>query len=247
MKALIMDDELYCTQAIQVLMAKHCKPAIETIAFTDTDLALEYLQSNHVDILFLDIEMPGMNGFEFLERLYPFRGSVIFTTAYDHYALKAIKVDAVDYLLKPIDTKELLHAIEKVSRLQKKPDPDTLRDLLQHIDRQSFKPISKIALPTFEGTYMVQANEIIRCESDGSYSTIFIEGAKPLVVSKNLRELEVLINNPDFFRLHKSHLINLAHIKFISKQDGGDVLMSDGSSVPISRSIKQEFLQRIKS
>jgi len=247
MKALILDDELYCTEAIALMITKYCQPPMETITFTDSHEALAYLQTTAVDILFLDIEMPSMSGFEFLQKLQHFKGSVIFTTAYDHYALKAIKADAVDYLLKPIDKSELLQAIDKAMRLKQAPEPDVIREMIQLIDRQITQKDRKVAIPAFDGTYILDIHDIIRCESDGSYSFIHLTGAKPMMVSKNLRELETLLSSPVFFRVHKSHLINLNHIRFISRQDGGDVQMSDGSSVPVSRNTKQEFFQRIKA
>lgn len=246
MKALILDDEFYCTDTLSVLIQKHCKPAIETYVFTDPYKALEHLQNEPVDLLFLDVEMPLMSGFEFLEKAAGFNGSVIFTTAYDTYALKAFQVDAVDYLLKPIDKNELLKAIEKVRR-SKGLSHDQLLDLLRTKLEPAATSDKKVAIATSDGIHMIALEEVIRCESDGSYSTIYLEEAKPLVVSKNLKELEGLFNNSSFFRLHKSHLINLDHIRFVSRQDGGDVKLSDGSSVPISRSAKQEFFERIKA
>ncbi len=246
MKALILDDEPYCTDTLAVLIQKHCQPPIETLAFTDPHKALAYIKENQVDLIFLDVEMPLMSGFEFLEKAQTFNGSVIFTTAYDGYALHAFQVDAVDYLLKPIDKNELTKAIEKARR-SKGLDHSQLLDLL----RSRLEPVEpddkRVAIPTSEGIHMIATEKVIRCESDGSYSTIYIEASKPLLVSKNLRELEDLFNKASFFRLHKSHLINLDHIRFVSRQDGGDVKMSDGSSVSISRSAKQDFYKRIKA
>lgn len=247
MKALILDDELYCTDTLALLIQKHCHPPLETVSFTDPNKALEHIKTEHIDLLFLDVEMPLMSGFEFLERATDFNGSVIFTTAYDAYALKAFQVDAVDYLLKPIDKNELVKAVEKVRRNNKSLDHGQLLDLFRHNMASAEMSAKKVAIPTAEGIHMIELKKIIRCESDGSYSTIHIEAAKPLLVSKNLKELEGVFGADNFFRLHKSHLINLKHIHFVSRQDGGDVKMSDGSSVPISRSAKQDFFNRIKS
>lgn len=245
MKALILDDEPYCTETLEVLIKRHVEPPIETYTFTDPLKALEFLEHNHIDLLFLDIEMPLMSGFDFIEKAKWFGGKVIFTTAYDAYALKAFQVNAIAYLLKPVDKSELIKAIQKVVLIPSIAD----RQLIDLLRNQLMAPAStekKVAVATSEGIHMIAPEKVIRLESEGSYSTIYIEGAKPLLVSKNLRELEGMFNNPQFFRIHKSHLINLAHIQFVSKNDGGFVRMSDGSSVPISRSSRQEFFDRIK-
>ncbi len=244
MKALILDDETYCSETLELLIRRHCSPPLDTITFSDPYMALDYLQDNVVDLLFLDVEMPLMSGFDFLEKARSFNGSVIFTTAYDAYALKAFQVDAIAYLLKPVDKTELIKAVDKVRR-NSVADSRLLLEMLREKLSMPVQTEKKAAIPTSEGIHMIAHDRLIRCESDGSYSTLYIEGAKPLLVSKNLRELEDLLNSPNFFRIHKSHLINLSHIRFVSKQDGGDVLMSDNSSVPISRSAKQEFFRRI--
>ncbi|MBK9292522.1 MAG: response regulator transcription factor [Bacteroidetes bacterium] len=246
MKALILDDELYCTEALEVLISRHVQPPIETYAFTDPFKALEFLKQHTVDLLFLDVEMPVMSGFDFLEKAENFKGTVIFTTAYDTYALKAFQVDAVAYLLKPVDKNELLRAIEKVSRIPAMADRQ-LMSLLREKLTSTTQAERKIAISTSEGIHLIAPEKVVRCESDGSYSTIFFQDAKPLLVSKNLRELEGLFDSRNFFRVHKSHLINLAHIQFVSRHDGGDVRMSDGSNIPISRSAKQEFFDRIRA
>ena len=244
MKALILDDETYCTETLELLIRKHCSPPIETITFTDPGKALEYLNNHSVDLLFLDVEMPLMSGFDFLEKAHSFSGSVIFTTAYDAYALRAFQVDAIAYLLKPVDKNELIKAVDKVRR-SPAADSRLLLEMLREKLALTVQQEKKVAIATSEGIHIIAHNKLIRCESDGSYSSLYIEGAKSLLVSKNLRELEDLLNSPNFFRIHKSHLINLSHIRFVSKQDGGDVLMSDNSSVPISRSAKQEFFRKI--
>ncbi len=246
MKALILDDELYCTEALDVLIGKHCKAISQTIRFTEPAEAIQYLENNPVDILFLDVEMPAMTGFDVLDKLTSFKGAVIFTTAYENYAVQAFKADAIDYLLKPVDKTELLKAVEKAGRMRPGYDHSQLMAIIQKTISGQQAADKRVMLPLSEGIHMVEPDKIIRCESDGSYSHVFIQNSKTLLVSKSLRELEELFQSGRFFRLHKSHLINLDHIKLISRQDGGFVTMSDDSHVTISRSVKDEFFSFLK-
>lgn len=188
MKALLLDDEPYCTETLEVLIKRHVEQPIETYTFTDPLKALDFLEHNHIDILFLDIEMPLMSGFDFIEKAKWFRGKVIFTTAYDAYALKAFQVNAIAYLLKPVDKNELIKAIEKVVPIPSFADHQLI-ELLRNQLMAIAQAEKKVAIPTSEGIHMIAPEKVIRLESEGSYRTIYIEGAKPLLVSKNLREL----------------------------------------------------------
>ncbi|MBK9254545.1 MAG: response regulator transcription factor [Saprospiraceae bacterium] len=246
MKAVIVDDELYCAEALSFSIQKYCKQITELIYFTDPEIALEHINNNPVDILFLDIEMPYFSGFEILKLARDFTGSVIFTTAYNMYAIEAFKVDALDYLLKPIDKVELMKAVEKAFRNVSKTDHSNLLKILK-TGFENQKPLhKKVSIHTSDGIHLISTHQIIRCESDGSYSHIHIENTKSLLVSKNLKDLEELFCSESFFRVHKSHLINIDHIKMVSKTDGGEVIMNDETRVPISRTIKQDFFNLLK-
>jgi len=246
MKALILDDELYCAEALFHLIKNHC-PAIEsTLFFTDPDEALTYINTQTIDILFLDVEMPLMSGFDFLQNTKNFHGALVFTTAYEGYAAKAFQVDAIGYLLKPIDRYELTKTVEKIAISTSRLSHRELLSLFNNFMTGSNTQEKKISIHHADGIHLVNPEHIIRCESDGSYSRIVMQEQKTMMVSKNLKELEELINAANFFRIHKSHLINLNHIKFVSRQDGGDVVMSDDSTVPIFRTVKQDFLKRFK-
>lgn len=244
LRTLIVDDEEFCAESLEILIKKHC-PTITKIFTNSSPLnALEFLKSNPVDLLFLDIEMPHLNGFDFLSQAGGFKGSVIFTTAYNEYAIEAFKVNAIAYLLKPVDSQELIQAVEKARENQYLRDQQAIVSTLKQAFHIQTEEEKKIPIHTAEGIYLIPQKDIIRCESEGSYSNVIIVDRKPILLSKNLRELEELIDSKKFFRLHKSHLVNLDHIKLVSRQEGGGVLMSDDCTVPISRSLKKSFYSR---
>lgn len=192
-------------------------------------------------MLFLDVEMPNGSGFELLEKFDELSFEVVFTTAYDSYALKAIKVHALDYLLKPIDLDELAQALENVRKaLQNKP---TVNRYSEFLTARKLEFTGKIPLAVKEGIVYITVSEIIRVESDGGYSTFFTADQKFYVTSRNLKEYEDMLPTKEFFRIHKSHLINMKRVKKFLRVDGYHVEMEDGSTVEISRRKKDEFLQ----
>lgn len=240
MNALILDDELYCAETLYHMLHKHCPQITHVRMLTDPKEALEEVAYLSPDILFLDVEMPYMSGFDFLNALGPTSASVIFTTAYDTYAVQAFKVNAVDYLLKPIDRTDLINAVNKV---EVKPQPlneHLLSGLIRTAIEQQHAP-KKITIHTVDGIHLLLLEDIVFCKSEGSYSYIYLKDQSPLMVSKNLSEMEELIKSSRFFRIHKSHLINQDHILKVNKAEGGEVLMSNQEKVPISRQRKSEF------
>jgi two-component system, LytTR family, response regulator len=246
MKALILDDELYCAEALFHLIKNHCPEIVTAVYFTDPDEALAYIDSHTIDILFLDVEMPMLSGFDFLQKTRNFNGALVFTTAYEAYAVKAFQVDAIGYLLKPIDRQELIKTVDKIIKSTARLTHNELLSMISNLVTGNSNHEKKLPIHHADGIHLINPEHIIRCESDGSYSRIFMKEQKTMMASKNLKELEELIHTDSFFRIHKSHLINLNHIKFVSRHDGGDVVMSDDSTVPISRSVKQDFLKRFK-
>jgi two-component system LytT family response regulator len=242
MTAVILDDELYCTETLFHLLEKHCPQVKPVRVFTDSHEALEAVKQHAPDIVFLDVEMPFMSGFDFVNAMGPTTASVIFTTAYDTYAVQAFKVNAVDYLLKPIDKAELIQAVDKVA---KKPQPfneQLLSGLIRTALEQQHSP-RKISIHTVDGIHLIPLEDILYCKSEGSYSYIFLRDQSPLMVSKNLAEMEDLIRSSRFFRIHKSHLINQDHILKVNKAEGGDVIMSNQERIPIARQRRNEFFE----
>jgi two-component system LytT family response regulator len=188
--------------------------------------------------------MPGMNGFKMLEQLPAVNFEIIFTTSYDQYALKAIRFSAIDYLLKPIDEAELKSAVQKVIRRSQKPIAEQLEILLQKINQPS-TPVNKIALPTMEGFQMIKIDSIISCESDSNYTILRLKNDKKIVVCRNLSDIEELLEEHSFARVHRCHLVNLNEVEKFVKGEGGYLIMSDGSMIDVSRNKKEYLLKKI--
>ncbi len=242
MNAVILDDEQYCTETLFHMLKKNCPGIVHIDIYTEPEKALETVRKNAPDILFLDIDMPFMSGFDFVHALGPTKASVIFTTAYDTYAVQAFKVNAVDYLLKPIDREELIAAVNKVVLKPQPLDQQMLTGLIKSAIAQQQSP-RKISIHTTDGIHLLALEDIIFCKSEGSYSFITLKDQTPMMVSKNLSEMEELIRSPRFFRIHKTHLINHDHIIKVNKAEGGDVTMSNLEKVPISRQKRAEFFE----
>lgn len=242
-KALLVDDEKNALQSLQKLIEKHC-PQLEIVdTARSVEEAYESIVEVKPDLVFLDIEMGRANAFNLLEKFQSVPFSIIFTTAFDHYAIKAIRFSALDYLLKPIDPEELLKAVEKF--LLKTQDNQLLNNKLQNLLGHIKQPgnSKRIAVPDGEGLIFIDVANIIRFHSDGSYTTIYLLDGKKLMASKPIGEYDELLCEDGFFRIHRSHLINMNHIKKYLKGEGGYVLMSDGTEVEVSRRKKNEFIE----
>jgi two-component system LytT family response regulator len=188
--------------------------------------------------------MPKMNGFEMLQQLPSVNFEIIFTTSYNQYALKAIRFSAIDYLLKPVDEEELKNAVQKVIRRSQKPMAEQLEILMQKIHQPS-TPVSKIAMPTMEGFQMIKIDSIISCEADSNYTTLHLKSNKKIVVCRNLKDIEELLEDHSFTRVHRCYVVNLNEVEKFVKGDGGYLIMSDGSSIDVSRNKKELLLKRI--
>jgi two-component system, LytTR family, response regulator len=246
LKAIIVDDEPLCVETLTMQLDKYC-PQVEIMAkFTDANKALAYLRQYLPDLLFLDIEMPHLNGFELLNQLKPLGFPVIFTTAYDQFAVRAFKYTAVDYLLKPIDEAELMLAVQRVQDMA--APAWRAKQMTQLLDsyQVGLARLQRIALPTTDGLEFVDLTEIVRCEANSNYTIIVLAGQPPLFISRSLREMEdILANETRFLRVHHSHLINVDRLKKYVRTDGGLVVMDDGTEVPIARSRKDVVLQAL--
>jgi two-component system LytT family response regulator len=242
-KAIIIDDELHSLQSTQLLVEQYC-PAVEIIGTAaSAKEGLSMIETLNPDLVFLDIAMPVMNGLELLTKIRERNFEVIFTTAYDEYAIKAIRVNALDYLLKPIEPDELKEAVAKVvQKRQKRYDPDKIDELLGKISDVPHKE-KKLALSVDGRIQMIEPDDIIYCESDSNYTTIFLTGNKKRMLSKTLKEVETILNRPRFFRCQNSFLINLNHVKEYFRGEGGEVIMSDGKMIRVSRNKKEELLR----
>lgn len=245
LKAVLIDDEADAINALKIILSEYC-PNVEIVGMANSALeGIKVINSKKPDILFLDIEMPHGNGFDLLDGLTERNFKIIFTTAYNHYAIKAIKYNALDYLLKPLDIDEVIAVVDKIEKLKESNVETNIKyiSLLESI-RQS--PLKKITLPTNEGIEVFNLDDVIKVEADGSYTKIFLKNKKTIFVSKILKEIEDLLHQQTFFRAHNSFLINLDHIARYLNKDGGYIEMIDGSLIPLSRRKKIEFLEILK-
>src|SRR5687768_575195 len=208
-KAIIVDDEPNCCKTLSLLLDRYCPEVQVTGVFHNGLDALQAINASSPDLVFLDVQMPKMNGFEMLEKLPPVNFHLIFTTSFDQYALKAFRFSAIDYLLKPVDREELQKAVNKVLQRSDIPVTEQLQILLQKINHPA-SSINKIALPTMEGLQMIPVQSIISCEADDNYTTLILKGNKKLVVSCTLKVIEELLEDHSFIRVHRSSLVNLA-------------------------------------
>ncbi|MFH2096904.1 MAG: LytTR family DNA-binding domain-containing protein [Bacteroidota bacterium] len=245
MKAVIIDDELKAIKSIEYIVKEYCHNIQIVGTAESAEEGIAVIRETNPDIVFLDIEMPKGSGFDMLDRINERNFDVIFVTAYNQYALKAIKFSAVDYILKPIDIYEFITAVNKVVENRKKgvSFDDKYLTLLENLRT---KNPSRLAIPTSDGTEYLGIKNIIRLEADRSYTMIFMNDGKRHMVSKSLSEFEDLLSENDFFRIHKSHIVNLDHVKKHIKHDGGYAEMTDGSKIMISRRRKDEFIKAME-
>ncbi len=246
-KALLVEDEAQSRQLLNTLLNKNC-PDIEVVATAaNVKEASEAIQRYQPDLVFLDITMPDGTGFDLLEKMSPIKFDIIFTTATDKYAIKAIKYSALDYLLKPIDVEELKNSVDKlIQKKQKLNTVENLSHLLQNL-RQSSDNYQKITLPTGNAYEIVYIKDIVRCEAEGSYTTFFLANGKKLLVTAGMKHYEDLLPHKEFMRIHHHHLININHVVRVLKNDGGFAIMSDDMKIEVSRRKRDEFLEALKS
>ena len=242
--ALLIDDEPNCCEVLALLLEKHC-PEVRVVGscFSAED-ALESLSKYKVELVFLDVIMPRTNGFQFIQQLNTVDFELIFTTSYDQYALQAIRCSALDYLLKPVDREELKAAVGKAIRRRQAPVPQQLDLLVQKLTQPSNN--KSIALPTLEGLQLVPLDSIISCSSSSNYTILRIKHLPKLTISKTLKEIEGLLEEHQFLRVHHSHVVNLNEIRKYLRGEGGQLIMSDGSAVDVSRSRKEILLNKLQ-
>jgi two-component system, LytTR family, response regulator len=245
MTAIIVDDEKHCREVMEHLLHKHCKDVKITALCANGAEALTALEKEVPDVLFLDIEMPGMNGFELVEKFNQPVFAIVFTTAYNEYAIKAIKHSALDYLLKPVDKDELVQTIQRAKEHKALKASQRVDSLLEILKLK--KNNKRFAVPTLEGLIMVDSETILYCESDSAYCKIyFINSSKPLVISKTLKEAEDVLQGQDFCRIHHSYFINMKCVQSYIRGEGGEVVLNNGTHLPVSRTRKQEFLSLLE-
>lgn len=243
LKGIIVDDELKSRESLKKLLTSYCENIEVSATCQNVAEALEAIDTVRPDVVFLDIQMQRETGFDLLTQLGTIDFEIIFTTAHAEYAIKAIKFSAIDYLLKPIDLEELKKAVAKVQGKQNGSIVERMRQLLQNIK----SPVSenKLALPTADGLTFIKVSDILYFKASGNYTEIFMNGGQKHLVSRHLKEYDDLLSDQNFFRIHHSYLINISFISSYVRGEGGYVVMSDNSSLDVSRRKKEAFLERI--
>jgi two-component system, LytTR family, response regulator len=244
--AVLIDDEMNNLDNLHQLLKRHC-PEVQVMATAlNAEEGRRIILENQPDLVLLDIEMPGKNGFDLLKSLPQYDFEVIFVTAYDQYGIQAVKFSAIDYLLKPINPDELQLAINKViSKNRSKKQNLQLENLLRIFQQQ--KEDQRIALPTQKETRFIATGDIVRCESSNNYTSFVLANKEMILVSRPIYEYEELLGNYGFFRCHQSHLVNRKYIKSLIREDGGYLLMENGEQIPVSRGKKDFVIGALKN
>ncbi len=243
--ATIIDDEPYCCESLATLLERYC-PDVKILDICySAATGLKSISEKKPQILFLDIEMPHTNGFELLEKLPEINFELIFTTSYDQYAIKAIRFSALDYLLKPVDREELQKAVQKVASRMEHALPQQIEILLQKMNHPTV-PLNRIAIPTVGGLQMIFVDSIISCNADSNYTILLLKNKQKIIASHTLKEIEEMLEDYSFARVHHSYLVNLNEVEKYIKGEGGYLLMSDGTNVDVSRSRKEILLKKLQ-
>jgi two-component system LytT family response regulator len=242
LKAIIIDDEPDCVKLLALQLKMYC-PQVQVIAeCTSSETGLLKIKELQPDIVFLDIEMPVMNGFQILEKLGQINFSLVFVTAYDQFAVKAFRFNALDYLLKPIDGKDLKVAVEKA--LQQKPNSEQLHLMKQQFQVGEKYHLEKIALPYQNGVTFTEIKNVLYCESDNNYTRIYVVGGQQYLISKTLGDIQEVLEEKNFLRVHRQYLVNLDHIKKYVKGEGNYLIMSNECNIPVARNKKEKLVER---
>jgi len=238
LKVIIIDDEESGRSALRNFIAEICRDVTVVAEADGVASGIGQIILQKPDLVFLDVRMQDGTGFDLLEKIPERDFQVVFVTSFDHYAVQAFRFSAVDYLLKPVDPDLLSDAIEKARIAQNRSDISSKLDVLV----SNIGKLEKLAIPSVEGIRFVRIDEIVRCESDDNYTTVFMRNGEKIVVSKTLKDYERLLSDMHFCRVHKQHLINLKYVEKYVPGDGGYLILEDGSHVDVSRRKKDQLL-----
>lgn len=246
-RTVIIDDELDSIETLKWKLDNYC-PEVQILkTFNDPALGVEYLRQAAVDLLFLDIQMPRLNGFDVLQAFSPLPFDVIFTTAYDDFGIQAIKFSALDYLLKPVQVQELQQAVAK--HLQKNKEHSFSREqfelLFKNLQLEQKGQPGLIALSTKESIEFVPPEDIVVCASDSNYTMVYFQDGRKKLIAKTLKEFDMMLSQYQFFRPHHSYLVNLRQVKEYRRTDGGYLVLRNSMKVPVSKGKREEFLRII--
>ena len=246
-KTVIVEDEKNARIALTQMLKEDC-PEVEIIGEAgQVETAISLIEELNPALIFMDIKLGNQNSFEILQAVDLTKLHVIFTTAYENYAVRAFRFSAIDYLLKPINREYLRNAVDKLVHLNSPDDQsEKVAVLLENLKQESKTP-KKIILSTQEMMRIIELNEIIRCEADVNYTRFYLKDTDQLLISRTLKEFEEELADCNFMRVHKSHLINMDYVTGYDKREGGSVVLADGSRVPLSPRKRELFMQRLKA
>jgi two-component system LytT family response regulator len=244
-KAVIIDDEQHSIDTLKWKLENYCPEVAVQASFNSPAEGIKYLKQNPPDLLFLDIEMPMLNGFDVLEELgrdLPF--DIIFITAYDNFGIQAVKFSALDYLLKPVQNRELKEAIDKHQKkgMHKVPS-EQIEVLLNNVQAEKKGKVGKIALASKESIEFVDPQQIVCCEANSNYTNVYLEAGRKRVISKTLKEFEDMLSFYQFFRPHNSFLVNLRRVNEFIRGDGGYLVMENKMKIPVSKNKREELME----
>lgn len=241
-KAILIDDERNAIEMLEWLLNTYC-PEIKIVAMCESaENGIASIAELKPDVVFLDIEMPKMNGFTMLENIKDIDFEIVFTTAYDKFAVKAFRFAALNYLLKPIDPEDLKLTIERLKTKISSPSKDQMDLLFQHLTTLENKP-ERIALATNDGLVFVKTKDISYCKADSNYTSVVMANGQKLLIAKTLKDIDETLSGKDFFRVHNSYLVNINHISKYVRGDGGYILMPDDTQITIARSKRDDFFE----
>jgi two-component system, LytTR family, response regulator len=245
LRTVIVDDEQDAVDFINSIIVEFCT-SLEVVGKANNVVqGVAVINDKKPDLVFLDVEMPNGTGFDLLAQFPEKDFDVVFITAFNHYAIKAIRFSAVDYILKPINIHEFIDAVERVIKKRSEKSSHGNENIKILMENLRSSPPSRLAIPTADGMEYLNTKDIIRIEADRSYSWFFLNGSRKILVSKHLKEFQELLSDRHFFRPHNSHLINLKYVKKYIRKEGGSIEMIDGSLIPVSRNRKDIFLSHM--
>ncbi len=246
--AILIDDENHCISRLQTILKDYCQNEVRILATcTDIDSGYEAIINLKPDLVFLDIQINAATGFDLLQRFVNLDFEVVFTTAFEQYAIQAFKFSASDYLLKPIDPDDLVVTVQRLKLKISSKESTNSYELLFENFKNMQQQNKKITVPTMQGLLFLSVQDIIRCKSDVNYTTIYLKDKSTIFVAKTLKEFEAMLIPHDFFRVHNSHLINLAYIKSYNKGKGGYLQLEDHTEIEVSSRRKEDFLKKLES
>lgn len=241
LRTIIIDDEPDSVKLLQLQLMQYCPHAEVVGSYTSTVKALEGIETLLPDLVFLDIEMPVMNGFEMLEKVLHTNFSLVFVTAYNQFALKAFRFNALDFLVKPIDTNELIDAVTKAEK-RVAPTSSQLSLLQKQLRGEA---VTKIAVPGPHGVTFIDLNEIVFAEASNNYSKLILTDGRHFLISKTLKDIQEVLEEEHFLRIHRQYIINLNHVKQFNRNEGL-LTMSNGEHIPIARNQKEHLIEKYR-